>query len=87
MSGCLWGTSGDHKPCGVHNYACALEAFRTSSANQKNSLDLGLGANLDLCTELRAQACLSLPTSPSVRPHLVTVRLAQIRQLRTRGGL
>lgn len=34
---------------------------------QKNSLDLRLYANLGLRTELRAQACLAFPASPSVK--------------------
>lgn len=46
---------------GAHNRVWSLEAFRTSSANHKNSLHLGLGTTPGLCTELRAQACLGLP--------------------------
>lgn len=71
----------------MHNCVWALEAFRTSTFNQKDSLDLSPYANLGLRTELRAQACLASPASPSFRPHLVTVRPAQARQLQAQTGL
>lgn len=61
MSGCLCWASMEIANLGAHNCVWALEAFGTSSSNHNNSLDLGLCANLGLCTEVRTQACLGLP--------------------------
>ncbi|ELK10998.1 hypothetical protein PAL_GLEAN10011934 [Pteropus alecto] len=58
-----------------------------SVLNQKNKSGLGTRANVSLRTELSAQVCLARPASPSVRPHLMTLRPAQVGQLEERMGL